>query len=346
MNQIIQDCRLVAINSQDAYERRNGLMNSDLIFNFPNLLVDSPDVMYNTVSIIDAQIPVAWVLINEYTDTLNFQIVAPSYTYDYSLKLDWGNYTASNITTQLQKQFDLALVSITGNCIVQFDIVTGRLDFKFVGLKVDESVIFLHTGSEGLFRILGFDYQTDYYSVSIGSDKYVYPPKPLNCLGIKSLRICSTHLAVYNSLTSDNSKANSVLAVIPVDQPFWNLICYKNTLPYFSRLKSHTLKTIDLQIYDELGRFVDLQGTNYTLTIQIVTYRKLDITNDKISNLLQQIDYDLQNLGNTKQPDSTTTQDSVTSQENQPTPLKFPEQNVPLAEPTTDLEILQYNSMI
>jgi len=335
MNQIIQDCRLVSINSQDATEKLNGSMNSNLVFNMPNLLQDSPDVMYNTISVIDAQIPNAWLLINEYTDTLNFQLVSPPNTYDYSLKLDWGNYTASNITSQLQKQFDLALASVSANCLVTFDIVTGKLAFKFTSLKTGDSVIFQHTGSEGLFRILGFEIDLDYYSVNVGSDKIVYASKPLNCLGLKSLRICSTHLAVYNSMTSDNTKANSILAVIPVDVPFWGMITYKNTLPYFSRLRSHTVKTIDLQIYDEFGRFVDLQSTNFTMTIQIVTYRKLDITNDRISSLLQQIDVDLQNLGNPQQnPEPPKPTPEPTNQ-----PVKF-------QDPTTDLEILQYSSMI
>ena len=322
---VVQDCRLITINSQDAYVKNNGDNNSDLIFSFSGLLTDSPDVLYTTVSVIDAQIPVAWYLINDLTNVLNFEIhnSISGAVQSYQLLLDYGNYSGSNITTQLQKQFDLALSAVVESCIVQFDIITGRLTFQFSGLKPEESVVFIHTGSEGLFRILGFNVELDYVSVNSGAYKYVYPNKPLNCLGIKSIRVVSNHLATVNSMDSSSSK--NVICSIPVDVPAWGLVCYKNTLPYFSRLKSRVVNTIDIKLYDEFQRLLELNATNFTMTIQMVIYRKVVATTETL-DMLKQIDTDIQNLQTPPQ---------------QPPP---PQQQDTLA-PVSDLDILQYQNV-
>ena len=291
MNDIYQDCRLISINSNDAFEYKNGDKNSDLIFNFQNIIPPSKDILFANVGVIDAQIPVAWYLIDSDTNILNFKIVNGLVTTTYQLVLQFGNYYVSNFITELQSRFDLLLSSVATNCLVEFDIITGKLFFSFSNLTTSDVITFLYAGSDGLYRILGFQQNVNYSDVQVGVLHNIYCPKPMNLLGIKSIRICSNSLATISSFDSDN-RTNNLLACIPIDVPSWSLITYTNKLGYFGRLKTFEFSNIDLQLYDELGRFLQLNGTNFTITIQIVVYRKMmsRISNIDLEPLLDKLD--------------------------------------------------------
>lgn len=249
-----QDCRTISLNSQDAHTN-NGYNFSDLIFNFKNILIDSEDIAYSTIGIVDAQIPVSFFLIDSDTDHLVIQVGIIVYT----IFLEKGNYNASNFITELSTKIN------TTGVIVQITInrVNGRLNFIF-----NNSVTLLHEGSRGLFRILGFDVNDDYTGTNIT------PPFPLNLLGIQRIKVCSSNLATVENHDSSNSN-NNVIQVIPIDVPSYCLITYTNKLNNFGKMKSRNISQIDIQLLDEFGRFIQMNGIHFCLTLQLNIFRKL-----------------------------------------------------------------------
>jgi len=272
-----QDCRLIAFNSNDAFEKSNGDKNSNLLFSTPNLITDDVDIQYCTVGLIDAQIPVSWTLIDSDTNILNLSYLSTL----YQIQLPFGNYNGDNIVSTLEATFDLALSSVSLTSIVTLDLITGRLTFKFVGAT--SQVTFLYTGSDGLYRILGLIPGLDYESVTAGAFEFIYPTAPLNLLGIKQIRVCSNNLATVGNFTSGQTNPNNIICSIPINEPAWSLITYENKTNLFSKLKSRNISIIDIQLFDELGRYIQMNSINYTFTLQIVIYRQLGLPTQVLS---------------------------------------------------------------
>ena len=90
-------------------------------------------------------------------------------------------------------------------------------------------------------------------------------PYPFNLLGIKLLNIASNALTI-NSVNSATGSNSSILATIPNDQPFFNMISFvnQNDIQKFELIVDY-VNSIDIQIYDENGYFIDFNNTNWML---------------------------------------------------------------------------------
>ena len=72
-------------------------------------------------------------------------------------------------------------------------------------------------------------------------------------------------------------------------------------LTSYGKLKSRRLSNIDIQLYDEFGRFIQMNGIHYCITLQLNIYRKymnqprvldikpLELVLDRIENDLEVI---------------------------------------------------------
>jgi len=293
---IYQDARLITFNSNDAYEKLNADKNSNMTFSIPNMLIDGPDILFSTCGLVSAEIPISWYLLDSDTNILNFTYLA----VDYQIVLPFGNYTSDNLISTLQASFDLALLAVSVTSLVSFQIITGKLTFKFIG-TVGNHITFNYNGSDGLYRILGFTPTIDYESITSGGFEFIYAPNPLNLLGIKQIRMCSNNLATIGNYSTGSTSPNNILCCVPIDQPAWGLINYVNRNNLYSKLKARNISTVDIQLYDELGRFLQMNSINFTFTIQLIIFRKmppsiqvLNLAN--ISNSLDNIEQDIKNL--------------------------------------------------
>ena len=292
---IYQDARLITFNSNDAYEKLNAENNSNMTFSIPNMLVDAPDILFTTCGVVSAEIPVSWYLIDSDTNILNFSYLA----VDYQIILPFGNYTGDNIISTLQASFDALLLAVSITSIISLDLITGKLTFKFIG-TAGNHITFNYNGSDGLYRILGFTPTIDYESGTSGAFEFIFAPNPLNLLGIKQIRLCSNNLATIGNYSSSSSTPN-ILACIPIDVEAWGLINYTNKNNQFSKLKARNISTVDIQLYDELGRFLQMNSINFTFTIQLIIFRKLPpsiqvLSLGNIANSLDNIEQDIHNL--------------------------------------------------
>ena len=295
---IYQDVRLITFNSNDAYEKFNADKNSSMTFSIPNMLVDSADILFTTCGLVSAEIPVSWYLIDSDTNILNFSYLA----VDYQIVLPFGNYTGDNIVSTLIAAFDLALLSVNVTSNITLDLITGKLTFKFIGTS-GNNITFNYNGSDGLYRILGFTPPNNYTSVTSGSFNFIYAPNPLNLLGIKQIRMCSNNLQTIGNYSTGFSSPNNILGCIPIDVEAWGLINYVNRNNQYSKLKARNISIVDIQLYDELGRFLQMNSINFTFTIQLIIYRKMPpsiqvLSLGNIANSLDNIEQDIQNLTN------------------------------------------------
>jgi hypothetical protein len=293
---IYQDARLITFNSNDAYEKLNADKNSSMTFSIPNMLVDSPDILFTTCGLVSAEIPVSWYLIDSDTNILNFSYLA----VDYQLVLPFGNYTGDNFVSTLTAAFDSALLAVSVTSIVSLDLITGKLTFKFIGTS-GSHVTFNYIGSDGLYRILGFTPTIDYESITSGAFDFIFAPNPLNLLGIKQIRMCSNNLSTIGNYSTGDQNANNILACIPIDTEAWGLINYTNKNNLYSKLKARNISIVDIQLFDELGRYLQMNSINFTFTIQLIIFRKLPPSTQvlslaSISNSLDNIEQDIHNL--------------------------------------------------
>jgi hypothetical protein len=283
---IYQDSRIISLNSIDASQFNNGTKYTDIVFSFKNLLIDSEDILYSTIGVSDAQIPVSWYLVEPETNTLNFIWNSVNYT----ITLELGNYNSNSFIAELTKKFQL----ISGLLVeILLNRINGKLSFDFKN-SVPPTVQFLYSGSQGLFRLIGLDTKTNYSGIIIVGDY------PMNLLGIQRLKICSNNLATNDNFDSSKS-SNNVIQVIPIDVPSYGLIVYRNQTTEYGKLKSRTLSNIDIQLFDEFGRFIQMNGIHYCITLQLNIYRKylnqprvldikpLELILDRIENDLEVI---------------------------------------------------------
>ena len=255
------ESRLITLNSEDA-QKLNGDYNSNLFFNIPNIVDENPDISHLEVSLDSATIPVSFYLINDETNTL-------SYVYNsspFTLTLTNGNYNGSTMITELTNKFDDNGLVV----VITLSQVTGLLLFKFANAISPVEFIY----NTGLMKILGFTQNTSGISV--------VPQLPMNLLGIQKINICSGNLASISSFSSSAALSNSVIQSIPIDMPAFHQITYLDKTNHSGRMKSRFLSNIDIQLLDEFGRFIEMNGIEFTLSFVIRIFRKYRVEHDTI----------------------------------------------------------------
>jgi hypothetical protein len=322
---IQEDIRVINLYSQSATQYLNGTLKSNVNFNFKNILRDQPDIIYSTIGIVNAQIPVSYYTINEYNDILTTGLG--------NISITRGNYNASSLRTELATL--LIAVGITG-MVVTINSSTGRLTFT-------ASIPFTFLSSSS-FDTLGFE-DTTYTSVG----NVINAPYLLNLLGIQQLRINSSALACSNSNSTTMGESN-LIGVVQSTAPPFGMILYSNQTSY-SVLKSKTVSLLDIQILDENGNYVDFNNVDWTISLQLTTFRRIPLPSNSTDYLrpilatLNTIQSDLENnppasqqpADNTQQPDDPA-QDLLT-QENQDQANLF-------SDDSNSLDIMSYNKTL
>ena len=68
---VYQDNRIITLNSQDG-EKLNGTYLSNIHFNFSGLLKEDPNLIRSYITVLNAQIPVSFYIIDETNNILNY----------------------------------------------------------------------------------------------------------------------------------------------------------------------------------------------------------------------------------------------------------------------------------
>ena len=264
-------------------------MKSNVVFNFKNILKDEPDIIYSTISIVSAQLPVSFYVINEFNNKFTFQQSITTAT----ITLTPGNYTATSLITEMLAK----LLPVFSAATMTFNASTGKLTLRS---SVASFTLIAGVNSTS-FDILGLSTTSNITSVAaalpfVGFE--VVFPFPLNLLGAQELRISSVALQTYNYNSSTLGESN-LIGVIQNNAAPFGLIMYLNTNGY-SVLRNKLISQIDIQITDENNLPIDFNGVDWTITFQLTIFRRktfesqTQVLEQNILNTLTNIQADLE----------------------------------------------------
>ena len=261
------DTRLIVLSSANA-SQLNGTLKSELLYDFKSLLVEDPTIIHVTCGVVNAQIPVSFYTVNEYNNVLDTSIGVITITK--------GNYTSASLIKELKSQF----LALSYTMVITINSVTGKLSFTGTNN-------FTFTASSS-FVILGFD------GTITSTANVLSAPFPLNLLGIQQIKVTSNALACYNSSSSGLGETN-LLGVIQNTAPPFGMILYNN-LNSFGILKNTRVSQLDIQLTDETNQFIDFNNIDFTLTIQMTIFRKVNTEkNTYLKQILKELQIDNEN---------------------------------------------------
>ena len=257
MAELIREKRLISLNSNNATRYLNGDYLSDVVFDFTNILSPSDDISYVEVGVGNAEIPATFYNIDITNNIFNYRVNS----INYSIIVPPGNYNFNSLVTQMTTLFTANGQTFTMSLNRNSNILTMTLT----------TGAWNQINASSIYYILGFDPDTTYNIVG----NTITFPRLFNLLGQKKLKIYSSNISV-DSFDSVNTATNNLLCTISVNQPGFNLIIYTNIDGLYAHMRNRYLSTVDIQIKDELGNLINFNGINWTMTINLILYRRID----------------------------------------------------------------------
>ena len=144
-------------------------------------------------------------------------------------------------------------------------------------------------------------------------------------------------------MDSKSSITNTLIDTLGVNTPAYGLLTYDNQQAIYSKLKQKTINQIDIQIKDEFNNYVNFNNTDWSITLALIIYRKLETTNTDLQELIDvlgDIVPILQGTDSSPAPPPFQ-QENLGEQENLG---GFTGTSVPIEEDVGDLDILLYEN--
>jgi hypothetical protein len=259
-SQYITDSIIINLNANSTTSKINGTMNSNLKFKCNGLLKPDKHILYKTISILNAQIPISYYLINATNNSLVINNIA--YT------LINGNYTTTSIMTMI-----LSILPTTYS--MTFNSVLGKFTLS------NSSIDFTVNSNSTCQIIIGFATSTNYASTS----RSLTFPYPANLYGIHRIKIKSNILHTRNF--DSNGGSGCVLSTIGVSSGLTTVLYYLNQSIFRNIISNETIDYIDIQICDENDNLIDFNGVDIFLTLQMDIIKEIIHDKEDILTLLR-----------------------------------------------------------
>jgi len=255
---LIREKRIISLNSNNATRYNNGNFLSDIVFDFVNILKPDDSIVYTECGVGSAEIPASFYNIDVTNNIFNYRLNATN----FSITIPPGNYNYSTLVSQMTTLFTANGHTFTFSLNKNSNVLTMTCTTGTWNNISDSSIYF----------VLGFEINTTYNIIG----NTITFPYLFNLLGQKKLKIYSSNISV-DSYDSVNASTNNLLCTISVNQPGFNLIVYSNLDSVYGHMRNKYLSTIDIQIRDELGNLMNFNGIDWTLTINLIIYRRIDV---------------------------------------------------------------------
>lgn len=268
MTTIYTETRIISLNSENATIYKNGSFLSDMIFGFSGLLKDEPDILQRQITLVNAQLPVSFYIVNYSNNVFVLRKISPE--TDYTITLPVGNYNSTTFIALLQSKI-LAETGLTFT--ITIDKASGKLTFS---CPVNWSILSTNplTTSNA---IIGLDPLTNLTPTLVSSNYVAVCSYPLNLLGIKQLQVKSSFISANNFSANANGQ-DCLLATIPVNVGAWGMITYESSSGNNITFHNLTLDEFDIRIVDaETNKSVNFNGIGWTMTILLHLVRRLDL---------------------------------------------------------------------
>lgn len=263
------ETRVISLNSESADIYKNGTYLSDMVFGFPGLLKDEPDILHKQITLANAQIPVSFFILN-YTNNVFVFITNPLGVPVYTtITIPVGNYNSTTLITALY----YAILPTGLSMLITISKLTGVLTFSSTSNYGFRSTSVLTTANQ----ILGLNKASDLIATLVSGNYVATLPFPCNLLGIKQLQVRSSILSM-NNFSSNSRGQNTLLATIPCSTGAWSMINFLDTTGNNITFNNTTLDEIDIQIVDaETGKTINFWNSNWTMTLIIHLTRSIQI---------------------------------------------------------------------
>lgn len=255
---IIREKRLISLNSSSATRYNNGTFKSDIVFDFGSILSPESSIIYIEGGVQSAQIPASFYNLNSSNNTFNYTITA----VNYSINVTPGNYNYNTLVSELAIRF-----ATNGHTFTYaLNRNTNVFTMTYTGVGTWQTI-----RPSSIYYIFGFLANTSY---TVVGNTFTYPGL-FNVINPKKLKIFSQNLAI-DSYDSVGLVTNNLIETLSVNAPSFGLILYNNVDSTYGHLRTSYLSTIDIQIRNELGDFIDFNNIDWTITIVLIVYKKLE----------------------------------------------------------------------
>ena len=273
MSDILKERRLINLNSEDATFKNNGTFLSNVLFSFSNILQQQRDIVYVEGGVLNAQIPISFYAVNIYNNILFYSLNSTI----FSITIPVGNYNFTTFASAVVGRFlanghtmTITINQTTG--IITFTNSTGTLNY------------FRETGSTS-WRVLGFATGSGDYNATAN---VLTPPHLLNLLGPKKLKIFCEAFSI-SSCDSKNYSTSTLIDTISIDVPSYSQLNYINQTGEYGRLRKKEINNIDILICDELNNPINFNNTDWSITLALIIFRQVEITNSDLQPLLNSL---------------------------------------------------------
>lgn len=266
---IYTETRIISLNSENANRYKNATYLSDVVFGFSGLLKDDPDIIQRQLTLVNAQLPVSFYIVN-YTNNVFVFITYPlGVPTNTTITIPVGNYNSTTLISALY----YAILPTGIAMLITISKLTGLLTFSATTTYGFNSTSALTTANQ----ILGLSGTSNLVASLVGGNYVATSPFPLNLLGIKQLQIkCST--ISCNNYSSNANGQDSLLATVPVSVGAWGLIIYESSAGNDITFHNLTLDDFDIRIVDaETGKPVNFNGIGWTMTILLHITRQINL---------------------------------------------------------------------
>jgi hypothetical protein len=244
------------------------------VFFFEELLKISRQAIEMSVSVVSAQFPYSFYIINQF----NNHIVIDGINYYFP----YGNYNVNSFLT-------VWTTTIPGTWINSFNSITNKFTFSRA-----TTFTMSDGNSNSILPVLGFISNTSYTSTFISGSYAITSSTVVNFLGPMRLNIKTGSFNINNNYDTLEKGRTTTLCSVPVNSPAGGMITYYNLTQYKSIFKNHEISTIQIDVQDDYGNPIIFNNKDWTMTIQV------DILNDITKDLstLDDIYYQEQNEKN------------------------------------------------
>ena len=255
---IIIESKLIVLNSSDA-TKLNGGMNSNVIFEFNDVMLKSNDIVYTTLAVLDAEIPASYYNVNSINNTTS--ITRNSVNYD--IVVSPGNYNVLQFITEFKIRYNIAT---SGTIAMSFDAITGKLSIQDTAFD-----LIINDNLSTSYILLG--------AVKGTSPTFSKTATPMNSfdslanfLGVTRIKLLSDTL-VSRNIDSNNMTTTTVIDTLGASAGDFGLTVY-NSLGRETLLLAKRIQEIDIQIKDQFNNFIDFNFTNWNISLILNIHRQ------------------------------------------------------------------------
>ena len=229
-------------NAADSY---NNNSNSDVEFRLP--LIEADSQCYINISVQNVSIPHSFYNCNSTNNILRYNLDHPNHIE--TIVIPPGNYNVNTLKTYL--------ASVMPNFTITFNSTTNKYTFYHHNRE------FTILSSSTCLTLLGFK-----TNISLTSTARTLTSTICCDFATTKCILISSSFPSSNISKAINSD-NNIIASFPVDVLPFGLLTYSNHNNYRFNTYANILSSITLRLTDQNGNLLDLNGCDWTITLQL-----------------------------------------------------------------------------